>query len=47
MQGEFTHASIVPLIGGETLGAHAAHGRAPDYFLSYSGFQENDKHILN
>jgi site-specific DNA-cytosine methylase len=47
MQGEFTHASIVPLIGGETLGAHAAHGRAPEYFLSYSPFQGNDQHILN
>jgi site-specific DNA-cytosine methylase len=43
----FTHASIVPLIGGETIGAERAHGRPPDYFLSYSPFKENDKHILN
>lgn len=43
----FTHASIVPLIGGETIGAERAHGRPPDYFLSYSPFQDNDKHILN
>ena len=42
-----THASIVPLIGGETLGAHAAHGKPPEYFLSYSPFQNNDKHIVN
>lgn len=44
---QFTHASIVPLIGGETLGASAAHGRPPEYFLSYSPFQNNDKHIVN
>lgn len=43
----FTHASIVPLIGGETIGAERAHGRPPDYFLSYSPFKDNDKHILN
>lgn len=43
----FTHASIIPLIGGETLGASAAHGRPPEFFLSYSPFQNNDKHIVN
>lgn len=42
-----THASIVPLIGGETLGAEIAHGRPPEFFLSFSPFKNNDKHIVN
>lgn len=42
-----THASIVPLIGGETIGAERAHGQPPEFFLSYSPFQSNDKHIVN
>ena len=44
---EFTHASIVPLIGGETIGSHRAFGAPPVHFMSYSGFEGNDKHILN
>jgi site-specific DNA-cytosine methylase len=44
---QFTHASIIPLIGGETIGAHRAHERPPEYFLSYSPFMNNDKHIVN
>ena len=44
---QFTHASIVPLIGGETIGASNAHGAPPEYFLSYSPFQNNDQHIVN
>lgn len=42
-----SHASIVPLIGGETLGATAAYGQKPDYFLSYKAFEANDSHIRN
>jgi site-specific DNA-cytosine methylase len=42
-----SHASIVPLIGGETIGASAAYGSKPDYFLSYSAFADNDSHIRN
>jgi len=42
-----SHASIVPLIGGETIGAYAAYGSKPDYFLSYSAFADNDSHIRN
>jgi len=42
-----SHASIVPLIGGETLGATAAFGQKPDYFLSYKDFEANDSHIRN
>lgn len=42
-----SHASIVPLIGGETIGATLEHGQKPDYFLSYKAFEANDKHIRN
>lgn len=41
------HASIVPLIGGETLGQMAAFGTKPDYLLSYSAFSNNDSHLVN
>lgn len=44
---EFTHASIVPLIGGETIGSHRAFGAPPIHFMSYEAFANNDKHILN
>lgn len=44
---EFTHASIVPLIGGETIGSHRAFGAPPIHFMSYDAFAGNDKHILN
>jgi site-specific DNA-cytosine methylase len=42
-----SHASIVPLIGGETIGATNAYGQKPDYFLSYKAFEANDSHIRN
>ena len=42
-----THAAIVPLIGGETIGSHQAFGVPPMHFMSYDGFQANDSHILN
>ena len=42
-----THASIVPLIGGETIGQMQALGSKPDYLLSYSPFSNNDSHIRN
>lgn len=41
------HASIVPLVGGETLGQMAAFGTKPDYLLSYTPFSSNDSHIVN
>jgi site-specific DNA-cytosine methylase len=41
------HASIVPLVGGETLGQIAAFGTKPDYLLSYTPFSSNDSHIVN
>lgn len=43
----FTHASIVPLIGGQTIGSHQAFGRPPEYFMSYEPFWGNDQHIVN
>jgi len=42
-----THASIIPLIGGETIGSERAFGKRPEYFLSYSPFSANDSHIVN
>lgn len=42
-----THASIVPLIGGETIGQMRAFGTLPDYLLSYTPFQPNDSHLVN
>ena len=41
------HASIVPLIGGETLGQINAFGTKPDYLLSYTPFSANDSHLVN
>jgi len=43
----FTHASIIPLIGGETIGTERAFGARPEYFLSYEAFWPNDRHIVN
>lgn len=43
----FTHASIVPLIGGETIGSERAFGTPPIHFMSYEPFAGNDIHILN
>ena len=40
------HASIVPLIGGMTLGAEKTFGSRPDYLISYEPFQNNDSHIV-
>lgn len=41
------HASIVPLIGGETIGQMNAFGTKPDYLLSYTPFSNNDSHLVN
>jgi len=42
-----THASIVPLIGGETIGQMISFGSKPDYLLSYSPFSNNDSHLVH
>lgn len=41
------HASIVPLIGGETIASQNVFGSRPDYILSYTPFYANDSHLLN
>lgn len=41
------HATIIPLIGGETLGSERAFGSRPEYFMSYEPFWGNDRHIVN
>lgn len=42
-----SYASIVPLIGGETIAMEKVFGSRPEYILSYSGFEANDQHLLN
>lgn len=42
-----THASIIPLIGGLTIGAEQAHGSPPLHLMSWDGFWDNDRHIVN
>lgn len=41
------YASIIPLIGGETIAMEQVWGQRPDYILSYSDFQANDSHLNN
>jgi len=39
-------ASIVPLIGGETIAMENIFGTKPKYFLTFNGFQANEEHLL-
>lgn len=41
------YASIVPLIGGETIGMENVFGSRPEYILSYKAFEQNDRQLLN
>ena len=41
-----SYASIVPLIGGETIAMENVFGKKPEYIMSYSAFQANDSQIL-
>jgi site-specific DNA-cytosine methylase len=41
------HASIIPLIGGITLGQEQAFGTKPSYLLSYTPFAGNDQHLVS
>ena len=41
------YASIVPLIGGETIAMQQVFGIKPEYILSYEAFANNDKHLLD
>jgi len=42
-----TWCSIIPLIGGLTLGAQNVLKTLPEYIISFDGFQDNDSHTLN
>jgi site-specific DNA-cytosine methylase len=41
------YASIVPLIGGETIAMQNVFGSKPEYILSYTPFQANDSQLLS
>ena len=43
----YSYASIVPLIGGETLAMENVFGKRPEYILSYTPFAANDSQILD
>ena len=40
------YASIVPLIGGETIAMQNVFGKRPEYLLSYEDFNANDNHLV-
>ena len=40
------YASIVPLIGGETIAMQNVVGKKPEYILSYSAFEANDSQLV-
>ena len=40
------YASIVPLIGGETIAMQNVFGSRPEYILSYEDFKANDNHLV-
>ena len=40
------YASIVPLIGGETIAMQNVFGKKPEYILSYEDFNANDNHLV-
>ena len=41
------YASIVPLIGGETIAMEAVFNKRPEYILSYEPFANNDAHLVS
>ena len=43
----YTYASIIPLIGGETIAMENAFGKRPKYIMSYKAFGANDSQLLN
>lgn len=47
MSKEITWAPLIPLIGGQMLGAEKAFGKPPEVIYSYDGFQDNDSHYVN
>ena len=47
MKNDYTYASIIPLIGGETIAMQNAFGKRPEYIMSYEAFTANDSQLLN
>jgi len=45
--GGVRYASIVPLIGGFTIGNYMATGKKPEALISYSAFGANETHLRN
>lgn len=44
---ELTWAPLIPLIGGQMLGAEKAFGKPPEAIYSFQGFEANDSHYVN
>lgn len=44
---EITWAPLIPLIGGQALGAEKAFGKPPEAIYSFGGFEANDGHYVN
>ena len=42
-----SYASIVPLIGGETIAMENVFGERPKYIMTFDGFQANEEHLRN
>lgn len=42
----YNYASIVPLIGGETIAMENVFGKRPTYIMSYEAFKANDSQLL-
>ena len=40
------YASIIPLIGGETIAMQNVFKKKPEYILSYEPFKANDTHLV-
>jgi len=48
MTKQITWASIIPLIGGQSIGVmNYLNGQLPEYVLSYPAFAKNDRHFYN
>lgn len=44
---DITWAPLIPLIGGQMLGAEKAFGNPPEAIYSFQGFEANDSHYVN
>lgn len=46
MPSKITHAGVIPLIGGMSMGASQAFGGPPMFFASYPAFTKNERHAV-